>query len=70
MTKAGLTKACMTKVGTTKAGPLAMLQVILRVGSDHSMDSCLISTQGNSANMDSICKAMERNKRVASFDYS
>ena len=30
-----------------------------KVGSDHSMDSCPISTQENSANMDLICEAME-----------
>ena len=30
------------------------------VGLDHSMDSCLISTQGNSAIMDLICEAMEQ----------
>ena len=30
-----------------------------KVGSDHSMDSCHISTQGNSASTDSIHEAME-----------
>ena len=33
---------------------------LMKVGSDHSMDSCPISTQGNSANMDLIREAMER----------
>ena len=31
----------------------------LKVGSDHSMDSCPISIQGNSTSMDSICEATE-----------
>ena len=30
------------------------------VGSEHSMDLCLISTKGNSANTDSICEAMKQ----------
>ena len=33
---------------------------LMKVGSDHSMDSCPISTQGNSADTDLICEAMER----------
>ena len=31
-----------------------------KVGSDHSMDSCPISAQGNSANTDLIREAMEQ----------
>ena len=33
---------------------------LVNVGSDHSMDSCLISTPGNSANTDSIREAKEQ----------
>ena len=45
----------------------------MKVGSDNSMDSCPINTQGNSANADSICEAMEQsnpwtNKQGLSLD--
>ena len=40
--------------------PNTSLIIRKNVGSDHSMDSCLISTQENSAKTDSIREAMER----------
>ena len=35
------------------------VQGLVKVGSDRSMNSCPISTQGNSANTDSIREAMD-----------
>jgi hypothetical protein len=37
------------------------------MGSDNSMDSCLIGTQENSANTDSICEGMERSNPDPAF---